>query len=68
MRVRVRDDPDYEIKVGGVVPDPAIFKDLNCYQYIINIHFLHDVYDFRTTEFSEYADFTEWITAQSMRQ
>ena len=26
MYVRVRDDPDYETKVGGVVPDPAIFK------------------------------------------
>ena len=25
MHVRVRDDPDYETKVGGVVPDPAIF-------------------------------------------
>ncbi|MBL7190268.1 S26 family signal peptidase [bacterium] len=32
MRVRVRDDPDYETKVGGVVPDPAIFKELNCYK------------------------------------
>ncbi len=31
MYVRVRDDPDYETKVGGVVPDPAIFKKLNSY-------------------------------------
>ena len=36
MYVRVRDDPDYETKVGGVVPDPAIFKKLNSYERIMN--------------------------------
>ncbi len=35
IRVRGRDDPDYKIKAGGVVPGPAIFKDLNCYLFII---------------------------------
>ena len=28
----------------------------------------HNIVDFRTTEFSEYADFTEWIPAKSMRE
>ena len=33
MHVRVRDDPDYETKVGvrRTADDPAIFKELNCY-------------------------------------
>ncbi len=37
MYVRVRDDPDYETKVGGVVPDPAIFKKLNSYVNVYSI-------------------------------
>ena len=36
--VRVRDDPDYETKVGvrRTADDPAIFKELNCYKKIPN--------------------------------
>ena len=40
MRVRVRDDPDSEIKGGGVVPDPAIINILN--SFIIR-HLIDDV-------------------------